>query len=132
MAYNLPPGWDPGFVLPENVRDEGLERRAFVTKQLPRGTYDNPSVGTGVYAVPQYVLGEEYGPGTLTTKWRPSGTYDGGAIPGWLSRRPQVARTTMLPRGGREITMRAMGDAPMPEPFETYGQRAAQAMLARV
>lgn len=132
MAYNLPPGWDPGFVLPENVRDEGLERRAFVTKQLPRGTYDNPSVGTGGYAVPQYVLDEEYGQGTLTTKWRPSGTYDGGKIPDWLSRRPQVARTQVMPGGGRAVTMRAMGDAAGMTPITAYGQRAAQGIIARV
>ena len=39
MPFNLPPSWDPGYALPDNVKDEGLERRAFVTKQMPRGTY---------------------------------------------------------------------------------------------
>ncbi len=134
MAYNLPNAWDPGFVLPDNVEDEGLERRGFVTKQMPRGSYDNPAVGTGGMVVPQYVSDEGYGQGTFTTKWQSSGTYSGPRIPHWLNQRPQVVREKKLPGGGRVVTVQALGDddAPMPTPFETYGQKAAQALISRV
>jgi hypothetical protein len=133
MAYNLPAAWDPGYVLPENVRDEGLERRALVTKQMPRGTYDNPSVGTGGYAVPQYVKAEGYGQGTFTTKWQPSGSYNGPAIPAWLNQRPRVVKSQPAPGGGRVVTVQALGDdAPLPLVFDQYGRRAADALLSRV
>src|SRR6185295_7856351 len=132
MPYNLPPPWDPGYALPDNVVDEGLERRAFVTKWLPRGFYDNPKVGTGGYAVPQYVLDEGYGQGTYTTKWQPSGSYNGPAVPNWLNQRPQVVRTRRLPGGGQVATVQPLGDAALPEPYESYGQKAAQALLSRV
>lgn len=132
MAYNLPAAWDPGFVLPSNVRDEGLQRRAFVTKQLPRGTYDDPRVGTGGFAVPQYVHDEGYGQGTFTTKWQPSGSYVGPKVPNWLNQRPKVIRQRKLPSGKVVSTIQPLGDDEMPEPFETYGQRAAQMMLNRV
>lgn len=130
--YNLPPAWDPGFALPKNVQDEGLERRAFTTKWLPRGTYDDPSVGTGGYAVPTYVQDEGYGQGTFTTKWQPEGSYDGPTIPNWLNQRPKVVSSTPLPGGGQQVTVQALGDDPLPEPFESYGQKAAQALIARV
>lgn len=130
--YNLPPAWDPGFALPKNVQDEGLERRAFTTKWLPRGTYDNPSVGTGGYAVPQYIQNEGYGQGTFTTKWQPEGTYDGPTIPNWLNQRPKVVKAIPLPGGGHQFTVQALGDAPLPAPFEDYGQKAAQALISRV
>lgn len=134
MAYNLPSAWDAGYALPENVEDEGLERRAFVTKQMPRGTYDNPSVGTGGMAVPQYVRDEGYGQGTFTTKWQPSGSYSGPRVPNWLNQRPKVLREQRIPGGGRVVTVQSLGDddAPMPLPFAQYGQKAAQALLTRV
>ncbi len=133
MAFNLPAAWDPGFVLPANVRDEGLQRRGFVTKQLPRGTYDDPEAGTGGFAVPQYVRDEGYGQGTFTTKWQPSGTYNGPKVEHWLNQRPQVIREQRMPGGGRVVTVQAMGDdAPMPVIFDQYGKRAAQALLSRV
>jgi hypothetical protein len=133
MAYNLPKPWDPGYCLPGNVDEEGLERRAFVTKQVPRGTYDDPDVGTGGYVVPQYVMDEGYGQGTYTTKWAPGGTYAGPRIPHWLNQHPQVVRSARMPGGGREITMlSAFGDAELPAPYEDYGQRAAQIILSRV
>jgi hypothetical protein len=134
MAYNLPPPWDPGYALPANVDDEGLERRAFVTKQMPRGTYDNPAVGTAGLAVPQYIKDEGYGQGTFTTKWQPSGSYNGPRVPHWLNRRPKVVRQHRLPGGGNAYTVQPLGDddAPMPAMFDAYGQRAAQELLARV
>ena len=133
MAYNLPNAWDPGFVLPSNVEDEGLERRGFVTKWAPRGTYDNPSVGYGGFAVPQYIRDEGYGQGTFTTKWQPSGAYNGPKVPHWLNQRPQVTRVRKLPGGGQAVTIQPLGDdEPMPAPFETYGQRAAQVLLGSV
>jgi len=134
MAYNLPNAWDPGFALPSNVVDEGLERRGFVTKQMPRGTYDNPSVGTGGFAVPQYIKDEGYGQGTFTTKWQPSGSYNGPRVPPWLNQRPKVVQQRRLPGGGHAYTVQPLGDddAPMPAPFEQYGQRAAAELLSRI
>lgn len=134
MAYNLPAAWDPGFVLPKNVQDEGLERRAFVTKQMPRGTYDQPAVGTGGYKVPQYVLDEGYGQGTFTTKWQPSGSYSGPKVPHWLNRRPQVVRSKPLPGGGKVVTVQPLdgdGDA-IPAAYQDYGTKAAQTIISRI
>lgn len=105
MAYNLPPPWDSGYALPQNVRDEGLERRAFVTKEMPRGTYDAPNVGTGGYAVPKYVMDEGYGQGTFTTKWLPPGSITVAPVAHRLNIRPMVTKETRLPGGGRKITL---------------------------
>lgn len=109
MPYNLPPPWDAGFALPQNVRDEGLERRAFVTKEMPRGTYDMPQVGTGGYAVPDYVMKEGYGQGTYTSKWLPPGTTTMPAIPHWLDNRPKVSSEKKMAGGGRKITIMRPG-----------------------
>jgi hypothetical protein len=133
MAYNLPPAWDPGFVMPKNVADEGLERRAFITKWMPRGTYDDSTDGTAGYMVPQYVKDEGIGQGTFTTKWQPSGTYNGPKVPHWLNQRPTVTNVTRLSGGARQVTVQPLGDdAPLPARFESYGQQAAQALISRV
>jgi hypothetical protein len=134
MPYNLPSAWDAGYALPDNVLDEGLERRAFVTKQMPRGSYDNPAVGTGGYAVPQYIKDEGYGQGTHTTTWQPSGSYVGPRVPKWLNRRPTITKVQQRPGGQKVFTVRAMGDdeAPMPAMFNDYGQRAASALFDSV
>ncbi len=133
MAYNLPPPWNPGFVLPKNVEDEGLQRQAFITKWQPRGSYDNPKVGTGGYAVPQYVEDEGYGQGTFTTKWQPSGSYSGPKVPVWLNQRPKVVTERQLPGGGKVVSVQPLSDdEPMPALFEDYGSRAAQMLIAQV
>lgn len=151
MAYNLPSPWNPGFALPDNVHDEGLERRAFITKMLPRGSYDPSTDGTGGYAVPQYVLDEGTGQGTYTTKWAPSGSYAGPKVPNWLNRRPQVVASRKLPGGGQVATVQpgplsGMGDTstsvpvatvapaptPMPAAMEQYGSQAAQVLISSV
>lgn len=106
MPYNLPPPWDPGFAMPQNALDEGLQRQAFVTKEMPRGTYDQPSVGTGGYAVPKYVMDEGYGQGTFTSKWLPSGTYTTPKIPHWQNTRPAVVSEHKRPGGGRTIVIK--------------------------
>lgn len=116
MPFNLPPPWDPGFAIPDNVRDEGLERRGFVTKQMPRGTYDQPNVGTGGYAVPQYVMDEGYGQGTFTTKWLPNGTVTIPMVPHYLNQRPQVVSEQVLPAGGRAVTLRRKAAADVGSP----------------
>lgn len=116
MAYNLPPPWDPGFALPQNVRDEGDQRQAFVTKEMPRGTYDQPTVGTGGYAVPKYVMDEGYGQGTFTSKWLPPGTSTMPPIPHWQNNRPKVASEKPLPGGGRRITILRKATAPVGSP----------------
>jgi hypothetical protein len=134
MAYNLPPAWDAGFALPKNVRDEGLQRRALVTKWMPRGTYDDSTDGTAGYNVPQYIRDEGTGQGAFTTFWQPRGTYNGGKIPHWLNKRPVVTKVTPLPGGGQQVTVQPVGmgdDAPMGEPFDSYGQKAAQLIISR-
>ena len=136
MAYNLPPPWNPGFALPDNVDDEGLERRAFITKMLPRGSYDPSTDGTGGFAVPQYVLDEGTGQGTYTTKWAPSGSYAGPKVPHWLNRRPQVVKQVSLPGGGKVSTVQPQAmsgdDTPMPAAMENYGVQAAQVIISSV
>jgi hypothetical protein len=134
MAYNLPAAWDPGFVMPKNVQDEGIERRAFVTKQMPRGTYDQPAVGTGGYKVPQYVLDEGYGQGTFTTKWQPSGSYSGPKVPNWLNKRPQVVRSQRLPGGAKVVTVQPLNgdDDVIPAAYQDYGARAAQTIITQI
>lgn len=133
MPYNLPPPWSSGYAIPDNVEDEGLERRAFITKQMPRGTYDDPRVGNAGYAVPQYVDDEGYGQGTFTTKWQPSGSYAGPKVPHWLNQRPQVVKAIQLPGGGRKVTVQPLsGDEPLPPAVESYGAKAAEAMLSQV
>ena len=140
MAYGLPPPWDPGYALPGNVLDEGLRRRAFVTKQMPRGTYDHPAVGDGGYDVPQYVKDEGFGQGTYTTKWAPSGSYPGKAIPNWLNARPQLVADKRLPGGAQRLTIQRglpglggiQSEPSLPSPFESYGQRAATALMNRM
>jgi hypothetical protein len=134
MAYNLPAAWDQGFVLPKNALDEGLERRGFVTKQMPRGTYDQPEVGTGGYKVPRYVLDEGYGQGTFTTKWQPSGSYSGPKVPNWLNRRPQVVRTKRLPGGAKVVTVQPLNgdDDAIPATYQDYGAKAAQVIISQV
>jgi len=132
MAFNLPPPWDPGFALPCNVKAEGLQRRGFITKWMPRGTYDQPVVGTGGYVVPQYVMDEGYGQGTFTTKWEPNGEYDGGAIPHWLNDRPQLIASSRRANGGRNVSvavpMNGLGDD-APSTHAEYGEQAAALMI---
>lgn len=133
MAFNLPPPWDPGFALPSNVRDEGLERRGFVTKWMPRGTYDQPKVGTGGYAVPQYVMDEGYGQGTFTTKWAPRGRYD-IPVPNWLDQRSKVLAQRKLRGGGggTQITFDALSGTDLPKLYTDFGARAAKAVMRQI
>lgn len=133
MAYNLPPPWDAGFALPENVRDEGLERRGFVTKQAPRGTYDAPHVGTGGYTVPPYVVQERYGQGAYGTKMMPRGTKPN--VPNYIDRRPQVVSQRSLPGGGNAVTIALSGSdlhdygSQRLGMFQQYGQRVAVILM---
>jgi hypothetical protein len=117
MAFNIPKAWSPGLALPQYVRDEGLERHAFVTLEVPDGTYDNPAVGSGGYVVPAYVLKEGYGQGAYTTKWAPRGTYFGPKIPNWLNAPANIiAKTAPAPKGGTKYTLTAMNgitDSPL-------------------
>lgn len=116
--FVIPRPYSTGLAIPANVRAEGLQRGAYVTKWAPRGTYDdsvNPRSPTwdSSYAVPQYIRSEGYGQGARVTHWAPPGTYVGSV-------KQQVAK--------------AMGDvdAPMPTPFVRYGQRAARAIILRI
>lgn len=157
MAYRLPNPWGSGYAIPNNVRDEGLQRQAIVTKWAPRGTYDNPPVGNNSsgFATPNYVLAEGYGQGARATRWLPSGTYVGPAIPNPLNQRPQVTSVQTLPNGKQRVTVVRPGmgdtatplvsaqtagqaalavatDGVFPEPWGSYGVQAATAILSNV
>jgi len=107
--FNLPPPWNPGHALPQNVQDEGLQRRAFTTQWAQRGTFDNPEVGTAGYAVPTYITDEKYGRGAAINAWAPRGSYPGGKIVHWLDR-PPVRATSMYPigRGAARVDFKTM------------------------
>ena len=108
--FNLPPPWNPGYTMPQNVDDEGLERHAFVTGMTERGTFDNPSVGTAGYAVPRYVTATGIGQNAMTTRWAPRGTAP--RVKHWLDRPSSIiTRQKRLPGGGTKVTFKSMGDA---------------------
>ena len=132
MAYNLPPPWDAGYALPDNVRDEGLERRAFVTKQMPRGTYDMPNVGSGGYVLPDYIKTEGYGQGARVTKWMPRGTR--ANVPHYLDQRPRVVKQRSVGPKAVDVTIApaALAGVPTPSLHKRFGDRAAAGILARV
>ena len=139
MAYNLPPSWDAGYALPQNVRDEGLERRAFVTKQAPRGTYDAPRVPTGGYTVPPYVVQEGYGQGARTTAWARRGSYAGPAVPQWIQRQPTVAGQRSIGPGAAAVTFKVKAanalsgtDAQLPASYQRFGDRAAAVIMSKI
>ncbi len=130
--YNLPAPWDPGFAMPKNALDEGLERRALVTKQAPRGTYDQPAVGGGGYAVPEYVMDEGYGQGAFTTSWMRRGSQE--RVPYPLNQHPH-ARVRPAGRGVQRVSFAGLGDidaTALPSAYRNFGARAAQRVLAHV
>lgn len=135
--YNLPPSWNPGYADPGSVLDEGLERRAFVTQQAPRGTFDNPSVGTAGYAVPRSIVAQGYGRGAAVTSWLPRG-YVGPGVPHWLDQQfSRITGEAPASNGGVKITMETLGDsAPygsaQSSVFTQYGRRAAAALISSV
>lgn len=145
MGKNVPPPWDPGFALPANVKAEGLQRRAFVTRWAPRGTYD-PSMPqvTGGYAQPKYVMEEGYGQGTMVSWWPASGSYAGPRVPHWENQRPKLVAGGVAPRGGQYLTVKstglsgmgdvgsAVGEQAFPEPYHSYGQKAATHVLTQI
>lgn len=119
--YNLPPPWNPGYAIPESVMSEGLQRHAYVTKWLPRGTFDNSTDGSAGYAIPQYVLEEGTGRGTFTTAWAPRGTAP--KVDNFLNRHP--FRDPAVKVG--------MGDSAAPTQksaaLARYGQRTARTIV---
>jgi hypothetical protein len=137
--YNLPPPWNPGYAVPQNVVDEGLERHGYVTQWAPRGSFDNPKVGHAGYAVPGYVREERYGQGAMTTRWAPRGTYAGPKVPHWLDhpsvrvvgRKPMPGGATKLKietMAGVEQAVGGAGNAPI----TAYGLNAAKALIDTV
>jgi hypothetical protein len=132
--FNLPAPWNPGYALPQNVTDEGLERHALTTAWAPRGTFDEPEVGSGGYVLPSYVKEEGFGRGTFVTRWAPRG---GPQIPHMLDRRSaRVVGRTSLPGGATKLKIQTMGaiEEKMTgsAPFTAYGLRAAGALIDTV
>jgi len=108
--YRLPPPWSPNYALPRNVLDEGLERHAYVTAWMPRGSFDDPSVGDGGYALPAYVRAEKYGRGAYVTQWAPRGSYPGPVVPNWLNRQSaRIVGTKRLGKGATAVAIQTMG-----------------------
>lgn len=138
MAYRLPPPWDPGYAMPKNALDEGLERRAFITKWQPRGSYDNPQLAnrTG-YAIPGYVQQEMYGQGARVTQWMPNATAQ--RVPNYLNQHTRITNVATAGGGSKRVTVvrSAMGDDAVvddafPEPWGSYGTKAASAIMAKL
>jgi hypothetical protein len=130
--YNLPSAWNPNYAPYDPAEAEGLERRAIGTQQLPNGTFDEPIVADGGYAVPKYVLKEGYGQGAVATKWMARGTVDGN--PSWLNK-PTSAWTMMgqaeefrVAIAGNETDGAGIsyGKTAPVDPFAQYGRRAAR------
>lgn len=136
--YNLPSAWNPRYAIPDSVLDENLERRAFVTAQTPRGTYDDPSVGNGGYDVPRYIDDEGYGQGTLTTAWLPRGYY-GPKIPHYLDQAFSTIVSAQPASGNATVLkMETLGDdarpyaatvTPIDDRFQQFGRRSAAALM---
>jgi hypothetical protein len=107
--YGLPPPWNPGYAIPQNVEDEGLERHGYVTQWTRRGTFDDPKVGTAGYAVPGYIKDEGYGRGAMVTRWAPRGSYAGPKVKHWLDRpSARVVSSKPLPGGATQVKFKTM------------------------
>lgn len=134
MAYTFPKSRRGSYAIPQYVKDEGLERHAFVTLQAPDGTFDNPAVGDGGYVVPKYVLKDPIGQGVRITKWAPRGTYYGPKIPYWLNQTGNViVKEKPAKGGGTAITMVGLGDVSSSGlPFNGYGNKVASLILGHV
>ncbi len=141
--FNLPSSWGPGMALPDNVIDEGLERRALVTQQRQDGTFDNPSVNSpeysSGYAIPEYINREGYGRGAFVSKQAPRGTYYGPEIPDWLNYPVAAAENVQrLSRGRVGYTMESLagddgaGGGELPAVYADYGRKAAAVILKHV
>lgn len=134
MAYTFPKSRRGSYAIPQYVKDEGLERHAFVTLQAPDGTFDNPAVGDGGYVVPKYVLKDPIGQGVRITKRAPRGTYYGPKIPYWLNQTGNViVKEKPAKGGGTAITMVGLGDVSSSVlPFQKYGNKVASLLLNHV
>ena len=137
--FNLPPPWNPGYVLPQNVDDEGLERRAFTTEWAPRGSFDNPKVGTAGYAVPSYIKEEGIGRGAFTTRWAPRGTYFGPKVKHWIDRpSSRVVGRKPMPSGATQLKIQTMAGVEQAfggagfAPITAYGLKTAGALIDTV
>lgn len=137
--FDLPPPWNPGYQLPQNVDDEGLERHAYTTAWAPRGSFDDPKVGYAGYAVPGYVKDEGYGRGAMTTRWAARGTYYGPTIKHWLDKpSARVVGRKPMPGGATQLKIQMMAGVEQAvggagfAPITAYGLDAAKALIDTV
>ncbi len=136
--FRLPPPWNAGYALPQNVDDEGLERHAYTTAWAPRGSFDDPKVGTAGYAVPAYVKEEGYGVGAMTTRWAQRGTYAGPKVVHWLDKPPpKITGAKALPNGAAQIKLETMAGVELAmngdrAPLTSYGLTSAKALIDTV
>lgn len=136
--FRLPPPWNAGYALPQNVDDEGLERHAYTTAWAPRGSFDDPKVGDAGYAVPAYVKEEGYGVGAMTTRWAPRGSYAGPKVVHWLDKQSaQVVGRKPLPGGATQLQIKALAGTEAsatggPAPLTSYGMKTSAALIDAV
>ena len=136
--FRLPPPWNAGYALPQNVDDEGLERHAYTTAWAPRGSFDDPKVGTAGYAVPQYVKDEGYGVGAMTTRWAQRGSYAGPKVVHWLDKPPpRIVGATPMKGGAAQIKLQTMAGVEQSLgndqiPLTNYGLSSAKALIDTV
>lgn len=137
MAYLLPKAWSPGYAIPKYIRDEGLQRHAFVTQEAPSGTYDNPALENAAYrsgyVIPRYVLDDGYGGGASITQWAKRGSYFGPKIPDFLAKRAnRVLGKKAVANNGTALLVQSLGDVGSGDPLVQYGHDAAGTILAGV
>src|SRR5262245_54438419 len=135
--FRLPPPWNAGYALPQNVDDEGLERHAYTTAWAPRGSFDNPRVGYAGYAVPGYIKEEPYGQGAMVTRWAPRGSYAGPKVVHWLDKRAaKIVGATPLPGGAAKLQIQALAGVEEQNTgesrFTAYGLQSSAALIDTV
>ena len=118
--YGLPAPWNPGYAIPRAVMEEGLQRHAYTTAWMPRGTYDRTTGGTAGYAIPEYVREERTGRGAYTTAWAPRG---GPQIRHVLNRHP-VANIVQRALSGLGAILPEYLPPKSPPPTRLVGRRA--------
>lgn len=131
--YNKP--WSAGYALPAYVKEEDPLARgsARTTPWLPRGTISKVPKGSklGGYAVPAYVRAEPVGSQAKTTPWLPRGTYDGRVTQ--LKTGVPYSEHSLVNNGlgdtGSRNTLSGNKVVAGNDPIESYGQKAAAAIL---
>lgn len=115
--------YDPHFALPQNVMDEPPGRGTITTAQIRRRTFDSPSYvppsWSAHFALPRYIQQERLGKGAQHTHWAQRKTIDRQIHD------PLLPKTYRLPE-----EVYALDGIPADNPFQQYGQRIAEMLVA--